>query len=136
MPLCAASVMVLMSKQFITHLRDPFLGGYKEVLFYVRGYRTGGAMGSSRVWGYADVSSRKVVFVSGPLSLDVGSLLDHYHMRHIPPPFTSTHSLFLPCTCIMHPLLLTEPHVTMSPFLPSPFHFHFLFLPQLVTPFH
>lgn len=61
------------------------------------------------------VRSRKAVFVSGPSSLEVDSLLDHYHMSPAPPSATPTHSLFLPHTSIVHPLL---PRVSLPPLLP------------------
>lgn len=73
-PLRGALVIELMSKQFITHLRGPFLEAYKEIL-YVCGIQSRGcdeAKSGGRLWVH--VRSSKVVFVSDPPSLEVDGL--------------------------------------------------------------
>lgn len=113
--LCAALVIVLMSKQFIPHLLGPFLESFKEILYGCGIQHSGcdGVESGGRLQVHA--RSRRAVFVSGPSTLEVDILLDHYHTRPTPPSIKPMLSLLLPHTSITHHLLLSQPHVSPPP---------------------
>lgn len=123
LPLCAALVIELMSKQFITHLRGSFLEAYKGILYVcmntAQWVKSGG-----RLWGH--VRSRKAVFVSGPSRLDrywqpIRSLsYEAYSSSHL-------NVFFVSPLCFHHKPLVTYSTPCPPATLPS----SFLFLPSI-----